>query len=405
VATVEGTVASQFAPVQEEFARADVGRGGAAFTAYLDGEKVVDLWVGDAQEGVPWAKDTLTTVMSATKGCAALCMQILCDRGLVDVDAPVARYWPEYAQAGKEQTLVRHVLNHTSGLLCFSDPGDLLDWAGNGWDDYDEIARRIAASPPAWEPGTRIGYHAISIGWLIQEIVRRVTGMTVGAFFAREVAERLNLSIFIGTPPEAQTRLADVMREQPDPSNPAIAAFVDVYRRALEQPGSRLAQAGVYMHGGTVTEQLGFLGLAQVRETEIPAANGSADARSLARMYAMLAQGGELDGVRIVSPGSVKLFGTKTFSGPSAVFPDRGLPEGMTAPHMAYALGYEGDFGETPKPWRFGPSPEAFGHLGAGGQVGFADPARHVAVGFVRNHLGMDWSVSNALIDRVYACL
>lgn len=400
---VNGTVASEFARVEEVFANSDLGRGGAAFAAYVDGEQVADLWSGYAHEGVPWQRDTLTTMMSSTKGCAALCMQILVDRGLIDVEAPVSRYWPEYAQAGKESTLVRHVLNHTSGMLCFRDPGDLLDWSGNGWDDYDGIARRIEVSPPAWEPGTKIGYHGISIGWLIQELVRRVTGMTVGSFFAREVTKPLDLSIFIGTPAAEQARLADTFRSEPDLSNPAIAALVEMFKRELADPDSLVGQASIALNGVTAAEHPGFWDLPKVRTAEIPAANGSGDARSLARMYAVLAQGGELDGVRLVSPASVKLFGTKTFDGPSALVA-KSAPADAPAWHMAYALGYEGDFGLTPEPWRFGPSPEAFGHLGAGGQIGFADPTRHVAIGFLRNHHA-DWSVSTALVDALYACL
>jgi CubicO group peptidase (beta-lactamase class C family) len=401
---VQGRVDSRFADVGEVLAAADLGRGGAAFSAYVDGELVADLWAGQAREGVPWGRDTLATAMSATKGCAALCAQILSDRGLLDVDAPVARYWPEYAQAGKERTLVRHVLNHTSGMLCFRNPGDLLDWAGNGWDDYDGIAARIAASPPAWEPGSRIGYHAISVGWLIQELVRRVTGMTVGAFFAREVAEPLGLSIFIGTPRAEQARLADVFRDEIDVTDPAVAALVELFKQALAKPDSPLGQAMLYMHGSTATDHPGFWELPKVREVEIPAANASLDARSLARMYAALAQGGELDGVRLVSPASVKLFGTKTFSGPTALTVSGEPSDDPSAWFMAYALGYKGDFGETQPPWRFGPSADAFGHLGAGGQIGFADPARHVSVGFVRNHHA-DWSVSTALVEALYACL
>lgn len=405
MAVVAGSATPGFEAVQEAFARIDIGRGGAAFSAYVEGEKAVDLWAGEARPGVAWRRDTMTTAMSATKGCAALCAQILHDRGLLDVDAPVAHYWPEYAQAGKERTLVRHILNHTSGMLCFQDPGDLLDWSGNGWDDYDEIARRIAASPPAWEPGTRIGYHAISVGWLIQELVRRITGTTVGSFFAHEVAKPLGLSIFIGTPEPERVRLADQISDPPAESSPLPEPVLALVKQVLADPDSRIAQANIHMHGGTISDHIGFFGLAKVRRLEIPAANGSVDARSLARMYAMLAQGGELGGVRIVSSESIKVFGTKTFSGPNALWPDNGLPEWLTPPEMRYALGYEGDFGEGPPPWRFGPTPESFGHLGAGGQVGFADPVRHVAIGFVRSRLGEDWSVSNALVEALYACL
>ena len=397
-----GVVGPGLEPVAEVFGRSDFGRGGGAFAAYVDGELVVDLWGGEAAPGMPWERDTLATAFSATKGAAALCLLLLHDRGLIDVEAPVARYWPEYAQEGKEQTLVRHVLNHTAGVLCFPDPGSVLDWEGNGWDDYDEIARRIAASPPAWEPGTRIGYHAISVGWLCQELVRRVTGLTLGTFFAKEVAEPLGLSMFIGTPPAEQDRLAAVISEPAQPPAPELAAIEAQLREVLSNPDLLAAQSGVFMHGTSMPP--GFINLPKVRSAEIPAANGSMDARSLARMYAVLAQGGELDGTRLASPETVTLFGTKTFSGPSAVVADSGLSHILGPTDMRYALGFEGDFGEGPEPWRFGPSVEAFGHLGAGGQIGFADPARCVSIGFVRNH-GSDWSVSTALIDALYSCL
>lgn len=165
-----------------------------------------------------------------------------------------------------------------------------------------------------------------------------------------------------------------------------------------------MAQAAVEMHGSTLSDQYGFLNLPKIRALEIPAGNASADARSLARMYATLAQGGALDGVRLVSPGSVKVFGTQSSGGPNALWPDHWLPPGLRPPAMQYALGYEGDFGQAPCPWRFGPTPESFGHLGAGGQIGFADPVRHVAIGFVRNHLD-DWSVSTELVEALYARL
>jgi len=408
---VEGAISTGFENVEEAFTRSDLGRGGAAFAAYVDGELVVDLWGGVARPGTPWTRDTLTTLMSTSKGCAALCAQVLHDRGHLDVEAPVAQYWPEYAQAGKERTTVRQVLDHTSGMLCFSDPGALLDWSGRGWDDYDEIARRIAASPPAWEPGTRIGYHAISVGWLLQELVRRISGRTLGTFFAEEVAQPLGLDIFIGTPAEMQPRVADILSgpvRAPDQETrkrqPREALAQLLFSRVLARPGTRMSQAMIGMHGRGMWDLPDFLSRPEVRALEIPAANASGNARGLARMYAALSLGGELDGVRLVSKESVDLFRAKSSGGDSALYPDRGLLSFLRGPSMRYALGYEGDFGETPRPWRFGPTPETFGHLGAGGQIGFADPVRRVSVGFVRNHLH-DWSVSTELIEALYSNL
>jgi CubicO group peptidase (beta-lactamase class C family) len=173
----------------------------------------------------------------------------------------------------------------------------------------------------------------------------------------------------------------------------------------MSDPSTRAAQAGVLMHGKTFFDAPEFWNLPKVRAAEIPAANGSFDARGLARLYACLAEGGELDGVRLASRESVELFGSKTFSGPSALFEGAGLPAGLPSDGHRYALGFEGDFAETPQPWRFGPTATAFGHLGAGGQIGFADLEGRVAVGFLRNHHGPDWSASTALVKELYDCL
>lgn len=399
---ISGSVASGFEPVRQAFAECNITQGGASFAAYVEGEKVVDLWGGEATPGVAWEEDTLSTAMSTTKGLAALCAQILSDRGELDIDAPVTRYWPEYGQAGKESTLVRHVLTHTAGLLCFTSPGALLDWEGNGWDDYDEIARRIAASPPTWEPGTRIGYHAFSIGWLLQELVRRITGDTIGAFFAREVAQALELDTYIGTPDAAQQRVADLVPG----AEPGVIArmLMRPVTREQNDPRTPLAQAGVLMHGSTFSDNLAFFNLPRTRSAELPAAGASTNGRNLARVYAMLAEGGALDGHRIVSRESIDLFRTPAARGRTMVWPQRGLLGLLPAPMMRYALGYEGDFGEAKKPWRFGPTAESFGHLGAGGQIGLADPERRVSVGFTRTQLA-DWKASTALIGALYECI
>lgn len=402
--SVQGTVAPGFEAVADTFAASDFGVGGGAFAAYVEGEKVADLWGGDAHAGQAWQRDTLNTAMSATKGMAALCLLVLHDRGLIDVDAPVVTYWPEYGQAGKQDTLVRHILDHTCGVLGFDDPGAFLDWSGGGWDDYDEIARGLAAAEPAWEPGTRIAYHAVSFGWLCQELVRRVAGVTLGTFFAREIAEPLGLSIFIGTPESEQRRIATPVHGAIAESSPEAEAIHAMFRAMLADPGTPLGRSSIAMHGSSLFEHMDFLDLSHVRSTEIPAVNGTMDARSLAKVYAALAMGGELDGVRLASEKTVRLFGTKSFSGPSAFWQDSAAPDALGTTEMRYALGFEGDFGTGPRPWRFGPTLDTFGHLGAGGQVGFADPVRKVSIGFVRNHHS-EWQVSTSLVESLYAQL
>ena len=203
------TTTRSFALVEDAFARglAKQRAGGAAFAATIDGQQVVSLWGGEARPGVPWREDTPATVMSVSKGFAALCVQVLVDRGLLDVDALVTDYWPEYGANGKQRTTVRHVLTHRAGVVGLPDSASLLGWDGSGWEDSDTIAVRLAAAVPAWEPGTAHGYHAVTFGWLVGELVRRVSGHTLGRIFRDEIADPLGLRTAIGVGPD---RMADV---------------------------------------------------------------------------------------------------------------------------------------------------------------------------------------------------
>ncbi len=405
-----GRVAPGYEPVLETFASGAgaLGAGGGALCAYVEGEQVVDLWAGTTRPGVPWAEDSMTTLYSMTKGMAALCVQILADRGALDVDAPVARYWPEFAQAGKERALVRHVLDHTLGVVGLPDAETLLHWDGRGWDDYDAIAERLAAARPAWEPGTRIGYHGVTAGWLMGELVRRTSGDTIGAFFRAEVAEPLGLDLWIGTPPDELARVADLVELSAEGLSDDALWLDEQVRRELRHPETLAAQVVIHAHGRTLFEDTSFLGSPCGRRPEIAATNGSGTARGIARMYAMLAMGGELDGTRIVSPQSVATFGAEAATGPSAIWPTRELrlPSGklVARPVVRRALGYAANPLDPDAPMSFGPAKEAFGHEGFGGQVGFCDPVDRVAVGFVRNHLTSDWSFSEQLGAAVYDC-
>jgi CubicO group peptidase (beta-lactamase class C family) len=406
-----GHVATGFEPVRALFESEliDHGRGGSAFCAYVGGEPVVDLWAGEARPDVPWAQDTLTTVFSATKGMAALCAQILSDRGELDVDAPVARYWPAFAQAGKERALVRHVLSHTVGVLGMPDAGSLLDWSGRGWGDYEQIAARLAAAEPAWEPGTKVGYHAVTYGWLVGELVRRITGKTIGTFFHDEVATPLDLDLWLGTPPQEHPRCADLFEHSTD-GMAADDAFM--FRAECEQarhPETLSAQAGIAMHGSSIGDHMvTFFTHPRVREVEIAASNASGTAHALARMYAMLSMGGELDGARIVSPESIAEFSTEAAIGPNATWPwnELRLPSGnvATASLMRWALGYGRDVPDPDGPTAYGPVDEAFGMGGFGGQVAFCDPVNRIAVGYLRNHLSLASQDASKLIDALYDC-
>jgi CubicO group peptidase (beta-lactamase class C family) len=404
------TVAQGFERVEKAFVEgaSDLGDGGGAFSVYVDGELVVDLWAGSRRPGVPWEHDTLATLMSTTKGLTALCAQVLWSRGLLDVDAPVAEYWPEFGCNGKERATVRQVLDHTVGVLGLPHPERVLDWQGGGWADYDAIAAQLAAATPAWEPGSRIGYHAISCGWLTGELVRRITGRTIGDFFRTEVALPLGLDAWIGTPPSEQDRVADVVGESREGVPPELLELDDTLRAGFADPASPLGVAAIAMHGGSIIGNLpSFMNLPAVRGLEIAAANGTAGARDIARLYAMLACGGSLDGVRVVSEESVRLFSTVSAQGRSAITPAVTLPGGLEIPPplTTYGLGYARNVPEPGMPPAFGPHEETFGHAGHGGQVGFADPVRRLGVGFVRSHLAYLPTFAATLIATLYECL
>ncbi|MFD0440304.1 serine hydrolase domain-containing protein [Streptomyces chartreusis] len=413
-----GVVAPGFEAVGEAFATGSLGTGGGAFCAYVDGVKVVDIWRGSARRGVPWAEDTITTLMSTTKALAALCAQVLYSRGLLDVDAPVAQYWPEFAQAGKDKALVRHVLSHSVGLPGLPRAGTLLDWEGRGWDAYDEIAARLASLEPRWEPGTRCGYHAITYGWLVGELVRRVTGRSIGTFLREEIAEPLRADVWIGASAAELKRSADLGAESVETTFGPLAELNEIMMGAARKEGTAFAEASVYMHGKALAEvALDFLGTPRGRTPEIAGANGLGSARGLARVFAMLSMGGQLDGVRILSPESVARFSDLSISGPSAVWLDEesqaqaatvAEKNGVSAPEPLFehwALGYQKNVVDRPYLYKFGPRGEAFGHSGLGGQLGFADPVSRVGVGFLRNCAGGSWEFSDRVVAALYECL
>ncbi len=391
--TIEGTVTAGFEPVREAFASnfAERGEVGAAFCAYVDGEKVVDVWGGEARSGVPWAEDTLCLVWSTTKGATALVAQILADRGLLDVDAPVARYWPEFAAHGKDAVTVWHVLTHAAGLPYWQGYRDLVHHdSDRNWDRTEDIARALAAAAPIWEPATKHGYHALTYGWLVGEIVRRITGKSLGAYFREEVAEPLGLDFWIGLPAELHSRVADLL-PAPPPDDPELA---DMWA-AVMAPDALTGQALLVGPLGGLEHVAEVANSANYRAAEVPAGSGITDARSLARMYAMLARGGELGGVRVASPESVAFHSAEQFRGDDVVL----------VSEKRYALGY---MRPCPPIEEFGPNDEAFGHPGMGGSLGFADPVARVGYGYVMNQMMPGIQVdprARALADALYGCL
>ena len=374
--------------------RANLGDGGGAFCAFLDGECVIDIWTGVAGPGGrSWEEGTRAVIMSSTKGMTTLCAHILEDRGELDLDARVTRYWPEFGQAGKSSTTVRQLLSHQSGAIGMPDADRLLSWDGRGWSDSVGIAAAVASGEPASEPGTRHGYHGVTFGWLVGELVRRISGQSLGAFFAAEVAGPLGVACSIGTSASELPSVATVMEFPVKPGTQSALRAIDP-----ESKSGRSVLAGG--HGSMFADELGqprfadFMNTPDVLAAEIGALGATATARALARTYAALADGEEL-----VTRASVERFRTEQVCGRDAVM---GVP-------TRWAVGYSL---EPPAlvpgaPPMHGPNEGAFGHMGAGGQIGFADPTARVACGFVRNHLENQALplMGACLVDVLYSCL
>lgn len=372
------------------------GTGGGAFCAYVGGREVAYLWGGQRVPGQLWQEDTVATIFSATKGMTALCALILSDKGQLDIDAPVAEYWPEFGQNGKKDALVRQVLTHTVGVLGIADPASVLDWNGDGWGDLDVIAERLATAAPAWEPGTKTAYHCLTYGWIVGELVRRITGRTIGQFFHDEVAIPLGLKAWIGSPPaEYRASLAVVSASAYANRTGKAAQVAEVMRN----PDTLFGSSFIAMNGESVLDHL------ELVDGDLSPGQGGADIRSLARVYQMLVREGELGGVRIASPESVRRFATPQVR-LEAPWDELGLSGMDLYGPSAWALGFSANNGSPGEsPMYFGPATAAFGHGGAGGQCGFCDPDNGIAVGFARSFLEAErWDAAATLIDALYAC-
>ncbi|MFL5586032.1 MAG: serine hydrolase domain-containing protein [Ktedonobacteraceae bacterium] len=325
---IAGFCDPRFERVAQEFERNFQQRDelGASVCVTLEGERMVDLWGGIAHPDsqAPWVEDTLSIVWSATKGATALCAHILASRGLLDLDAPVIRYWPEFGQAGKETTPVKMLLNHQSGLAALSEPlpaGAFYDW--------ELMIKALEKQKPFWRPGSMHGYHGFTFGWLVGEVVRRVSGKSLGTFFREEVAEPLGLDFWIGLPEELENRVAFMIpAPPPGPEGPVPAMFV-----AMADPTS-LQTLVMFNSGGHMLPgsdgALGF-NLRAAHAAEIGAAGGISNARGLAGMYAPLANGGSLKGVNLVSRDTLARMG--------AVSSASALDASILAP-TRFSLGY-----------------------------------------------------------------
>jgi CubicO group peptidase (beta-lactamase class C family) len=375
---VHGTVAEGFERVREAFVRnfEVLGERGAAVAVYRDGRRVVDLWGGardvfaDGSEGVDgtgrWQRGTAQVVRSATKGVAAAVLLLLHQRGELDLDAPVSEYWPEFKAHGKERVLVRHVLNHRAGLPVLDrplTPAEALDPLRG--------PEAVAAQAPVWEPGTDHGYHALTYGWMLDEVVRRVTGRGTGEWVAAEIAAPLDLELWLGLPAAQEAagragRVADVEAPQEASASGVLRARPKrSVAEAHQDPGSLMRRAFAAITPFPDQNDPAY------RASVMPATNGIATADGLARFYAaLIGNVGGAGGVRLFDPATMEVARAEESAGP-----DRVLVVGTR-----FGLGYMLHGSASPF---LGPG--SFGHPGRGGTLGFADPETGIAFGYVTN--------------------
>ncbi|MER7286519.1 serine hydrolase domain-containing protein [Streptomyces lydicus] len=367
-ATVSGHCAPGFDGVREAFERnfSEHGDVGAAVAVTVDGEPVVDLWGGHADAGRTraWQRDTLVNVYSTTKGMTALCAHLLVDRGELDLNAPVARYWPEFAQAGKQDLPVRWLLSHRAGLVAPRRPLP----AGRAYD-WDAVCATLAATEPWWPPGTAQGYHAVTFGYLVGEVVRRITGQSLGAFLRSEITGPLGARVFIGTPEEEHASCADMVGQLDE------ARLAEQFPGAPKPPFTSLADHPLAVLMLALTSiPTGDVNSAAYRSAEIPAGNAHASAHGLATVYGALAGG------RLVGPATLEAMRrSQSLPGEPDLTIDALAPGGAS---LRWGLGYMLNQGQA------GPNPRAFGHGGAGGSYAFADPENRLSYAYTMNRYG-----------------
>lgn len=373
---IHGSVDPGFEPVRAAFATnfAQHDDVGAACAVYRDGRPVVDLWAGlaDHERGRPWEEDTVQIVFSATKGITAACVHLLAERGQLDLDAPIAAYWPEFATQGKARIPVRWALCHKAGLAAVD--GDLTVEQVLAWEP---VVNAIAAQAPNWEPGTAHGYHTRSYGWILGEVVRRVTGRSLGRFFADEIAGPFGLDFRIGAPPAVIARAARII----PPSGPSLLDVLGAdsfTAQVMRGPSGRFAYDEMWNRP-------------DVLAAEMPSSNGVGTARALARFYAALV--GPVDGRRVLAPETVAAATVVHSQGPDRVII---LPSCFGAGFMLQPM--------------IGPGagPRSFGHPGAGGSLAFADPEARLGFGYVSTRMKFDLTEdarTGGLVGAVYESL
>ncbi|SMC53703.1 serine hydrolase domain-containing protein [Kibdelosporangium aridum] len=394
--SIHGTHEPEFVEVLAEFERnfAERGEIGASVSITVDGKTVVNLWggVADPETGAEWTEQTLVDVWSCTKGATALCAHILADRGELDLKAPVAKYWREFAQNGKDGILVQHVLDHQAGLSGLREQlpeGAFYDW--------DLMTDALAAAEPLWTPGTTHGYHGLTFGFLIGEVVRRVSGRTLAEFFDAEVAGPLELDFWLSLPEDQESRVAPTI--PPDltkPGTPVPSLYMLAMSDPTSIPGLMMFNTGGYMVPGEFNSR-------RAHASTIGSVGAVTDARGLAGMYRPLALGGTFGDVRLVKPNQVAVMGQVTSAcavDAAVLVPTRfasGFLKTVDNRHLA-PNDQEGIL----------LAEDAFGHSGMGGALGFADPRARLSFGYTMNQQGPGIGINErgqSLVDATYRAL
>lgn len=388
---IQGEYDDAFAAVVAGFEQnfVDQGEVGASLCVMHEGRAVVDLWGGmrSVEDEVPWTKDTISVIFSSTKGAVALAGHSLVSEGKLDLDAPVRDYWPEFACNGKEEATVRMMFDHSVGVPCLRDKlpdGSCCDW--------EYMAQRIAAEEAFWVPGTRNGYHMMSFGWTVGELIRRVSGESLGQYFQRAIAGPAGAQCWIGLPEEQQANVAPIIAARPTRGAP-VSRFT---KSLLSEPNSISAKA-LFNQGGFKPNS------PACHRAEIGGGGGLSNGRGLARLYAPFACGGELDGhtyVDSVTLARMQEVACATHEDATLLIPSRfglGFMKSMDNRRSQEVAKDSAILGAA-----------AFGHVGAGGSIGFADPAHKLSFGYTMNKLGLGLLLNErgqSLVDATYRSL
>lgn len=388
---VTGYCDPKFQAVADEFIRNFDKRNevGASVCTRIEGEAVVDLWGGRfaADSDKAWQEDTISIIFSCTKAATALCAHLLIDRGELDLQAPVTRYWPEFGKNGKEDVTVLMMLNHSVGLPAFREP-----IKEGGYYDWDYMIKRLEEEEPFWQPGIRNGYHMISFGWTVGELVRRVSGRSLGTFFREEVAKPLGLEFWIGLPEQFEDRVSPMIPFVPDGSGP-VSDFINAL---LSDPSSISSLSWLNSGGHTPDTRA-------AHAAEIGGGGGISNARSLSNMFVPLANGGVYENKQLISADAIarmSQISMATQMDATLLIPTR------------FALGFmksmdnrRGKPGNTDSAIL---GDAAFGHVGAGGSIGFADPDDNLAFAYTMNRMGEGILLNErgqSLVDAAYRSL